>query len=133
MAPPMEDLTAQGYDLMLGTNALGHFYLTKLLLPTLLSTMKQSGQQVRVVTLSSMAHHLGNLDFSTFTDTPPRRKRYSFALYGQSKFVRDLCEIRCLGLCFIAPGEHCIRSGACKEIWRPRSDFGVRASWFYSK
>jgi len=85
MAPPMDDLTAQGYDMMLGTNALGHFYLTKLLLPTLLSTVKQSGQQVRLVTLSSMGHHLGNIDFNTFTDTPARRQRYSFSLYGQSK------------------------------------------------
>lgn len=85
-APP-DLLTAQGYDAQLGTNALGHFYLTQLLLPTLLSTVKSSGNKVRVVTVSSLAHQFSNIDFNTLRDSPARRKLSPFLLYAQSKFV----------------------------------------------
>ncbi|KAF8547993.1 NAD(P)-binding protein, partial [Imleria badia] len=40
MTPPIDMLTDDGYDLQFGTNVLGHFYFTKLVLPTLLSTAK---------------------------------------------------------------------------------------------
>ncbi|KIM82490.1 hypothetical protein PILCRDRAFT_97420 [Piloderma croceum F 1598] len=42
MAPPVEQSTADNYDLQFGTNALSHFCFTKLLLPTLISTTKTS-------------------------------------------------------------------------------------------
>jgi len=87
MMPPMDQLTAQGYDAQLGTNALGHFYLTKLLMPTLLSTAKNSGQKVRIVTVSSLGHLFHPLDFDSFTDTPARKKYSGLDLYGQSKFA----------------------------------------------
>ncbi|KAG6857165.1 hypothetical protein H0H87_008735 [Tephrocybe sp. NHM501043] len=44
MILPVELLTEQGYDLQFGTNVLGHFYLTKLLLPALLSGAKSSSE-----------------------------------------------------------------------------------------
>ena len=50
--------TADGYELQLGTNHLGHFALTGLLLPALLR-----GEQPRVVTVSSFEHKGGRLDF----------------------------------------------------------------------
>ncbi|KAL0581480.1 hypothetical protein V5O48_000523 [Marasmius crinis-equi] len=97
MQPPFEKTTAQGFDLQFGVNVLGHFYLTKLLLPTLLSTAKKCPEQhVRVVTVSSMAHvQFPQLKFDTFKDSPARsRVGYynlpgvvsSQFLYGQSKF-----------------------------------------------
>ncbi|KIL63262.1 hypothetical protein M378DRAFT_79922 [Amanita muscaria Koide BX008] len=85
--PPMDQLTVQGYDAQFGTNALGHFYLTKLLLPILLSTSKNSGEKVRIVTVSSLGHLFHPLDFESFTDTPARRKYSLLDLYGQSKFA----------------------------------------------
>ncbi|KAG6328050.1 hypothetical protein ID866_11039, partial [Astraeus odoratus] len=40
--PPVGLLTEDGYDLQFGTNTLGHFYFTKLLLPILISTASSS-------------------------------------------------------------------------------------------
>ncbi|TFK96600.1 NAD(P)-binding protein [Pterulicium gracile] len=87
MVPPVSDVTADGYDLQFGTNVVGHFYFTKLLLPILLSTAKTTPNgKVRVVNTSSMGHLIGDLDFATFKDGPARRKKSTVMLYAQSKF-----------------------------------------------
>ncbi|KAF9266100.1 NAD(P)-binding protein [Marasmius fiardii PR-910] len=90
MEPPFETLTKQGFDLQFGVNVLGHFYLTKLLLPALLSTAKTStDEHARVVNISSFAHvYFPFLNFNSFRDSPTRRK-FGFIpsmLYSQSKF-----------------------------------------------
>ncbi|KAJ7590327.1 NAD(P)-binding protein [Mycena floridula] len=88
MKPPIDQLTEDGYDLQLGTNCLGHFYLTKLLLPTLTATAKtEVSGKVRVVNVSSLGHLTGSLDFAWFRDGPARRKQGSLALYPHSKFI----------------------------------------------
>lgn len=64
----------------------GHFYFTKLLLPTLLSTAKTSGP-IRIITVASTgALMTGGLKFDTFKDGPSRKKLGNQALYIQSKF-----------------------------------------------
>ena len=105
-----EGFTAQGYDLQFGINVLGmiytvsacrrdrsfsgHFYLTKLLLPILLSTASNRGT-VRVINASSAAHYGGlwnPLDFRTLKDSPRRKRWPTEFLYMQSKFVgSNLC------------------------------------------
>jgi NAD(P)-dependent dehydrogenase (short-subunit alcohol dehydrogenase family) len=57
MAPPRLARTAEGFELQFGTNHLGHYVLTGLLLPALLD----SGQG-RVVTVASIVHHRGTAD-----------------------------------------------------------------------
>ncbi|QRW27732.1 short chain dehydrogenase [Rhizoctonia solani] len=42
MAPPVEQRTFDDYDLQFGTNVLGHYFFTILLLPTLIHTAKNS-------------------------------------------------------------------------------------------
>ncbi|KAG1780841.1 hypothetical protein EV702DRAFT_963285 [Suillus placidus] len=87
MVPPIELVTADGYDLQFGTNVLGHYYFTKLLLPILISTAKTTPDgKVRVVNLASCAHLFGGLDFNTFKDGPARKKCSRTNLYNQSKF-----------------------------------------------
>jgi NAD(P)-dependent dehydrogenase (short-subunit alcohol dehydrogenase family) len=54
MAPPKLTMTDDGFELQFGTNHLGHFVLTGLLLPSLVA----SGAG-RVVTVASVAHHGG--------------------------------------------------------------------------
>jgi retinol dehydrogenase-12 len=108
MWPSIEQTTADGYDLQFGTNvlgealpnyvvivynriycAIGHFYFTKLLLPTLIATAKTSPEgKARIVNTSSMGHLFAtNIDFNTLKDGPARRKTPSANLYNQSKFV----------------------------------------------
>lgn len=88
MHPPIDLVTDDGYDLTFGTNVLGHFYLTKLLLPVLISTAKTTPEKiVRVVNTSSQAHWLGKLQFDTFMDGPKRRADDTYRLYSQSKTV----------------------------------------------
>ena len=48
--------TEDGFEIQFGTNVMGSFLLTKLLLPKLQSTAKLPGADVRVVNLSSEAH-----------------------------------------------------------------------------
>ena len=61
--------TRDGFEIQFGTNHLGHFALTLRLLP-LLAQARDS----RVVTVSSLAHKRGKLDFS---DLGWSRRRYS--------------------------------------------------------
>ncbi len=55
---PQRQVTADGFELQLGTNHLGHFALTGLLIPTLLRAPKP-----RVVAIASIAHNRGRMDF----------------------------------------------------------------------
>ncbi|KAK7451072.1 short-chain alcohol dehydrogenase [Stygiomarasmius scandens] len=87
MMCPMDQLTAQGYDLQFGTNVVGHFYFTKLLLPVLISTAQSTGTSVRVVNTSSVGYTMySKLDFNAFKDGPARRRIGKYRLYGHSKF-----------------------------------------------
>ncbi|KAG6841989.1 hypothetical protein C0991_004480 [Blastosporella zonata] len=85
------DFEINGYDAQIHTNVIGHFLLTKLLLPVLLSTAKADQTfKPRIVTVASSAHYVVGaqaLDFSTFKCTAARRKRTTEEMYAQSKFV----------------------------------------------
>ncbi|KAJ7069772.1 hypothetical protein C8F01DRAFT_976369 [Mycena amicta] len=87
MVPPIEQLTAQNYDLQFGTNVLGHFYFTKLLLPALIATAPTTpSKTVRVINTASFASYMpSNIDFNTFKDGPARKKLGANNLYAQSK------------------------------------------------
>lgn len=78
MVPPLSR-TKDGFELQFGTNHLGHFALTNLLLPQV---------RRRVVTVASGAHRLGRIDFD---DLNWERRRYRrWAAYGQSKLANLL-------------------------------------------
>lgn len=91
--PPVETLTKQGYDGQFGTNVLGHFYLTELLLPTLIATAKDSPPGVvRIVNVSSIAHNFSippeGINWNTVgpnADMAKRKKVGTMNFYSQSK------------------------------------------------
>ncbi|OAX33476.1 NAD(P)-binding protein [Rhizopogon vinicolor AM-OR11-026] len=86
MTPPVEMITDDGYDLQFGTNVVGHFYFTKLVMPALLAAAATSSDgTARVVNTSSNGHWFDGLDYNTFRDSPARRKKSSSGLYAQSK------------------------------------------------
>jgi NAD(P)-dependent dehydrogenase (short-subunit alcohol dehydrogenase family) len=86
-APPVDKLTAQGYDLSIGTNVLGHFYFTKLLIPALLAgSTSSSDGKARVVNISSVAAYMAkSFDLDMVQDLPQRMRSSPNYLYAQSK------------------------------------------------
>lgn len=87
MASPYS-LTKEGYEIQFGTNHMGHALLIKLLLPTMLATARQ-GADVRIVTLSSMGHHLAAPGGIIF-DQAALEKQNTWRRYGASKLANIL-------------------------------------------
>jgi NAD(P)-dependent dehydrogenase (short-subunit alcohol dehydrogenase family) len=81
MYPPRSE-TVDGFELQFGTNHLGHFAWTGLVLPSLLAA-----DGSRVVTVSSIAHRSGRI----LWDDLGWERRYSrLGAYGQSKLANLL-------------------------------------------
>jgi NAD(P)-dependent dehydrogenase (short-subunit alcohol dehydrogenase family) len=76
MAPPRRE-TADGFELQFGTNHLGHFALTALLLGGM-----HERDDARIVTISSGAHRMGKI---AFDDLQSEHRYFRWRAYGQSK------------------------------------------------
>lgn len=81
MVPPY-GLTEDGFESQIGTNHLGHFALTGLLIGRLRHVPGS-----RVVTVSSNGHRMGRIDFE---DLQSERRYRAMAAYGQSKLANLL-------------------------------------------
>lgn len=81
MAPPRRQ-TADGFELQFGTNHLGHFALTGLLLGAL-----EGREDARVVTVSSTAHKFGRIRFENLDG---KRRYFRWNAYCQSKLANVL-------------------------------------------
>jgi NAD(P)-dependent dehydrogenase (short-subunit alcohol dehydrogenase family) len=82
MALAERRVTADGFEMQFGTNHLGHFALTGLLLPRLLAR-----PGARVVSVSSYGHRVGRIKFD---DLQAERKYRKWLAYGQSKLANLL-------------------------------------------
>jgi NAD(P)-dependent dehydrogenase (short-subunit alcohol dehydrogenase family) len=74
--------TAESFEMQFGTNHLGHFALTGLLMPLILKT-----PGARVVTVSSSAHMFGRIRFDNLNS---ERSYSKWGAYGQSKLANLL-------------------------------------------
>jgi NAD(P)-dependent dehydrogenase (short-subunit alcohol dehydrogenase family) len=82
MAPPKRLETADGFEIQFGTNVLGHFALTGLLMPLL--EKAAASDRPRIVTVASIAHKRGRLNFDDLQST----QHYSpMQAYQQSKLA----------------------------------------------
>ena len=82
MASPFSR-TAEGFELQFGTNHVGHFLLTTLLLPALLAA-----RNARVVSVSSLGHRRSDI---VWDDINFERRAYDpWLAYGQSKTANIL-------------------------------------------
>jgi NAD(P)-dependent dehydrogenase (short-subunit alcohol dehydrogenase family) len=81
MATPRRS-TADGFELQLGTNHLGHFALTGLLIGEM-----EGREDGRVVTLSSGMHRFGRIAFDNLGGD---RRYFRWRAYGQSKLANLL-------------------------------------------
>jgi NAD(P)-dependent dehydrogenase (short-subunit alcohol dehydrogenase family) len=82
VASPSLRRTVDGFELDFGTNHLGHFALTGLMLPGMIPSPR-----ARVITVTSMAHRRGHIDFGNLDGA----KGYSPArAYAQSKLANVL-------------------------------------------
>jgi NAD(P)-dependent dehydrogenase (short-subunit alcohol dehydrogenase family) len=81
MATP-KGTTADGFELQLGTNHLGHFALTSQLIEAIVAT-----DGARVVNVSSLAHTMGRIDFE---DLQSERSYSPWRAYNQSKLANLL-------------------------------------------
>jgi NAD(P)-dependent dehydrogenase (short-subunit alcohol dehydrogenase family) len=82
MTPPRHRVTADGFELQFGTNHLGHFALTGLLMPNLLAAPAP-----RVTTVSSIAHHRGD---GAVLEGNPAKGYDTQVAYGRSKLANLL-------------------------------------------
>jgi NAD(P)-dependent dehydrogenase (short-subunit alcohol dehydrogenase family) len=82
MALSPRQVTPEGFERQLATNHLGHFALTGLLLPTLMAAPAP-----RVVTVASLAHRNGKIQFD---DLQSEKNYKPWDAYGQSKLANIL-------------------------------------------
>jgi len=76
--------TEDGFEMQIGTNHFGHFYLTNLLLPLI----KKAGSGARIVTVSSLGHRRGDIYWD---DINFNKTEYDpVKAYGQSKLANIL-------------------------------------------
>jgi len=76
------EVTKDGFESQLGVNYLGHFYLTNLLIGIL-----KNSHQSRVITLSSVAHHMGKINWD---DLMFEKSYNQWISYSQTKLANIL-------------------------------------------
>jgi len=79
MSLPRRTLTADGFEMQIGVNFLGHYALTGLLLPALMKAPAP-----RVIQLASIAHRRGRIDFDNFQG---ERSYRPWLTYNQTKLA----------------------------------------------
>lgn len=101
MAPPKRLETKDGFEIQFGTNVLGHFALTCRLMPLLeLGRNSLVEDAPRVVTVASIAHKRGKIDF----DDPQATRSYNP--------MRSYCQSKLADLMFAFALERRLRAGS---------------------
>ncbi|MFI9639223.1 oxidoreductase [Micromonospora sp. NPDC051925] len=121
--------SADGFERQLGTNMLGHFALTGLLLGNL-----GVAREARVVNLSSITHKYAHLDFD---DLMYERNYRAAAAYGRSKLATTIFGIeldrrlRAAGSPIVSALAHpgITRTNLTPRAWEHRGRLGQAIAW----
>ena len=121
--------SADGFELQLATNMLGHFALTGLLLGNL-----AAAGEARVVSLSSITHKNAHLDFE---DLMFERNYRAASAYGRSKLATTIFGIeldrrlRAAGAPIVSALAHpgLTRTNLTPRAWEHRGRFGRLIAW----
>jgi NAD(P)-dependent dehydrogenase (short-subunit alcohol dehydrogenase family) len=121
--------SADGFELQLATNMLGHFALTGLLLRNL-----AAAPQARVVSLSSITHRTARLDFD---DLMFERRYRASAAYGRSKLATTVFgveldrRLRAAGSPVLSVLAHpgITRTNLTPRAWEHRGRLGRMIAW----
>ncbi|MEU4448385.1 oxidoreductase [Actinosynnema sp. NPDC050801] len=121
--------SADGFELQFGTNVLGHFALTGLLLDNL-----AAAREARVVSLSSITHKTAHLDFD---DLMFERDYRAAAAYGRSKLATTVFgveldrRLRLAGSPIVSALAHpgLTRTNLTPRAWEHRGRFGRLIAW----
>ncbi|SNY33137.1 oxidoreductase [Paractinoplanes atraurantiacus] len=121
--------TADGFELQLGTNMLGHFALTGLLLDAL-----SAAPAARVVSLSSITHKNAHLDFG---DLMYERDYRAAPAYGRSKLATTIFgfeldrRLRAAGSTVVSTLAHpgLTRTNLTPRAWEHRPRLGRIIAW----
>ncbi|KAG5563267.1 hypothetical protein RHGRI_005877 [Rhododendron griersonianum] len=89
MAPPFM-LTKDNLELQFGTNHIGHFLLTNLLLESMKSTARESQKEGRIVNLTSEVHRYPYREGIRFDKINDKSSFSTIPAYGQSKLANIL-------------------------------------------
>jgi NAD(P)-dependent dehydrogenase (short-subunit alcohol dehydrogenase family) len=107
MVPPKYATTADGFELQIGTNHIGHFAWTAELWPVLRDS------EARIVTVSSIAHTtVGTVDLTALTPGGTRHRYRRWQSYAQSKLANLLFaveldrRVKAAGLSVVSVGAH---------------------------
>ncbi|KAH7292061.1 hypothetical protein KP509_29G049900 [Ceratopteris richardii] len=84
------ELSTDGIELQFATNHIGHFLLTNLLLDNMKRTAQESGNEGRIVNVSSTAHYITYSGGIRFTAINEKSGYNSWLAYGQSKLSNIL-------------------------------------------
>ncbi|WP_027346472.1 oxidoreductase [Hamadaea tsunoensis] len=121
--------SADGFELQLATNMLGHFALTGLLLGNL-----AAAREARVVSLSSITHKNAHLDFDDLMFEHDYR---AAAAYGRSKLATTMFgveldrRLRAAGSPIVSALAHpgLTRTNLTPRAWEHRGRFGQLIAW----
>ncbi|WBB91227.1 oxidoreductase [Verrucosispora sp. WMMC514] len=121
--------SADGFELHLATNMLGHFALTGLLLGNL-----AAARAARVVSLSSITHKNAHLDFA---DLMFERDYRAATAYGRSKLATTIFgveldrRLRAVGAPIVSALAHpgLTRTNLTPRAWEHRGRFGRMIAW----
>jgi NAD(P)-dependent dehydrogenase (short-subunit alcohol dehydrogenase family) len=88
-------LTKDGFETQMAVNYIGHFLLSHLLMPQLLTGSKESGRTSRIVNVASCGQFAGRIKYDDFNFTKQYHGRMAYcnSKLAQVLFTRHLNEL----------------------------------------